>query len=349
MRRFLLLLVIAWLVPVAAGLVIVQNQDDESEALWAVSDSERFSPIGERTEDGVQGASLRLTWSGRADIAGTQRAGVVTEILAEPGQPLRDGQPLLRIDQRAIYVQVGGSPLYRDLRQGDRGPDVADLAQFLSSTLGRRVAPVAGQLGEDMVAAISAFYARDGVTGKTVFAVSDLGYVPEGAAVDTFQVRVGQRLNGGEPLASVQARLDEVQVVLDGPPERQALLRDAEVALTFPSGTELALGSIDVPPTEYRKLARLLTGAPESVESLIIKRVTPMRFGAVPSSAVVSTERGDCIYIRARSQGAVESRMLDDEASAASLEIGITYVPPELIGETVLANPSAASSLPPCV
>ncbi|MEU3553481.1 peptidoglycan-binding protein [Streptomyces fragilis] len=98
-------------------------------------------------------------------------APVVTKLPVGAGQRLRAGQLLVEVSGRPVFALRGDLPMFRDLKPGAEGDDVAQLQRALGdvgySTAGDRE----GRFGERTKAALTAFY-------------SGIGYAPLPAQPD---------------------------------------------------------------------------------------------------------------------------------------------------------------------
>src|SRR6266704_1521383 len=81
----------------------------------------------------------------------------VTRLPVRPGDRVRPGQLLAEIDGRPIVALRGRLPPYRDLREGDAGPDVTQLQRALES-LGYADFDPPGELGPSTALALLLFY-----------------------------------------------------------------------------------------------------------------------------------------------------------------------------------------------
>lgn len=85
---------------------------------------------------------------------------VVTAVPLGVGDQIREGELVISVSDRPIFALHGPIPSYRDLRPGDRGPDVARLQQALAR-LGHAVVPD-GVFGSATQGAVAALYERAG-------------------------------------------------------------------------------------------------------------------------------------------------------------------------------------------
>lgn len=85
---------------------------------------------------------------------------IVSATPVQVGETLTPGQVLVELSGRPVIVLEGPVPAYRDLRPGDKGPDVTQLQRALTA-LGHRVT-IDGVFGEGTKSAVRALYAKVG-------------------------------------------------------------------------------------------------------------------------------------------------------------------------------------------
>ncbi|MFF2433569.1 peptidoglycan-binding protein [Streptomyces sp. NPDC058107] len=83
---------------------------------------------------------------------------VVTKLSVKAGQALRPGQLLLEVSGRPVFVLKGKLPVYRDLKPGGEGDDVAQLQASLAGLGYRTSGDRNGYFGSRTKSALSAFY-----------------------------------------------------------------------------------------------------------------------------------------------------------------------------------------------
>lgn len=84
-------------------------------------------------------------------------------------QTLREGDVLLEVSGRPVFVLKGAVPMYRTLTRGSTGDDVQQLRAALRRLLPNRRLPTRGGLDDRTLAAVSTWYGRRGyqATGPT--------------------------------------------------------------------------------------------------------------------------------------------------------------------------------------
>ncbi len=94
-----------------------------------------------------------------------QGAGVVTRA-AEAGSEVREGDPVLEVDARPVFLLRGERPAYRAVAAGDFGPDVSQLQQSLNR-LGIGGTSNTGVFDEATGRGVLALYLRSGYLPAT--------------------------------------------------------------------------------------------------------------------------------------------------------------------------------------
>ncbi|MGW6691760.1 peptidoglycan-binding domain-containing protein, partial [Streptomyces sp. NPDC054961] len=134
--------------------------------------------------------------TGGGDGAGAG-AAVVTKLPLKAGDPVRAGQLLAEVSGRPVFALHGGLPMYRDLKPGATGDDVAQLQQALR------------ELGHDTGADANGVF---GAGTKTALAARyhAVGYAPLPAVADG-----GTSLKGArEAVRSAQWAVEDAEAVV---------------------------------------------------------------------------------------------------------------------------------------
>lgn len=108
------------------------------------------------TAQAIVGSSEEIT----VPLAAGEGVAVVTNSSVTAGQGIGAGGLLLELNNAPVFAMPGSFPLFRDLRPGDSGRDVAQLQQGLRDA-GYAVT-VDGALGRQTVDAVRALYAKAG-------------------------------------------------------------------------------------------------------------------------------------------------------------------------------------------
>ena len=146
-------------------------------------------------------ASFTLAKDSTSTLA-TPAAGIVTSVAITQGKAVKALTRLVGVNGKAIYGIPSGYPLYRDLAEGDEGPDVTALQRALAAA-GYDPGEADGEFGDGTADALADWQADKGLdeTGRLDLA-SFVSYKP-GAVVDEVAVTVGDRLQAGGKLATL--------------------------------------------------------------------------------------------------------------------------------------------------
>ena len=102
----------------------------------------------------------------------------VTTWLPDEGAVLRPGATLARVDERPVTWTTGDLPMYRELRQGDEGPDVVQLQEFLAEQGLLERDQIDGDFGRATRAAVKAWQEHVGLKETGSVDASQLVFLP---------------------------------------------------------------------------------------------------------------------------------------------------------------------------
>jgi hypothetical protein len=129
---------------------------------------------------------------------------VITALYVSNGDQVRNGDPLMAVAGRPIFVLVGRIPAYRDLVLGDRGVDVEQLQAALSAIGLSGRGDSRGVFGRNTEHAVRRLYAIHGFDVVTHPVDADAQLAKLRAAVDAAQAARSQpETDDGEPGANV--------------------------------------------------------------------------------------------------------------------------------------------------
>ena len=166
-------------------------------------DDPRVVSVGVELTDGID---LQLLDGGR-----------VTASSCAPGWTLSSGSSPLTIDNRPAIALATAQPLWRDLKRGMSGTDVAALESELVR-LGYAVEADANFGRSTSIAVESLLTAAGWPTGSMTLPASSVVWMPEpSTVVEECKVHLGDNFSGGS-VASTAPRLSSVQILagLDG-------------------------------------------------------------------------------------------------------------------------------------
>lgn len=134
------------------------NTDSTTEQL-AESEFQAFSAgaISQALDDEEGKVKLKIKWLDDQGI----KVEVVTGLFVEEGDAVNNGDRVIEVSGRPIFVFEGRVPATRTLEFGDTGPDVVQLEQALVA-LGYGVGAHDGIYDGALVSGLSAFYADNG-------------------------------------------------------------------------------------------------------------------------------------------------------------------------------------------
>lgn len=195
---------------------------------WAFSapqvDQGTDTPATVAVSEMTVGRSLPLAvsahWTARPFGVGAA-SGVLTSLDVADGESVGAGDRMYTVDLRPVVAGVGEVPAFRDLSQGMRGVDVAQVQQLLVDT-GFLDGPADGVFGPATTSAVRAWQSSLGVERDGVVRAGDIVFATRLPAIvrTADGVTVGQRLTPGDVVLSV----------LDGEPQFVA---------TVPSGVSV--------------------------------------------------------------------------------------------------------------
>ncbi|MFC8715911.1 peptidoglycan-binding protein [Kitasatospora sp. NPDC057198] len=190
-------------------------------------------------------------------VSGAAGGAVVTRLPLPAGSPVEQGRLLAEVSGRPVFALQGALPVYRDLKPGVTGDDVAQLQQALAALGHRSGGDRPGVYGAGTKAAVTAFY-------------RSLGYDPLPAAADG-----GAALKAAEQAVTQGERA--VQDATDARAAAPAGDRAAQRALDR-AGQDLAdarkalaeLRAADGPMVPAAELV-FLSGFPARVDGVAVK------------------------------------------------------------------------------
>ena len=195
-RRWLAAGAVALLVAAGALAWIVAGGDDTSAAQPLATTTARRATLAQTVD-----ASYTLAKDGTSTLA-SPAAGTVTSLGITDGTAVKALTRLAGINGKAVYGIPSSYPLYRDLAEGDEGPDVTALQKALAAA-GYDPGEADGEFGDGTADALADWQGDRGLdeTGALELA-SFVSYKP-GAVVDEVAVAVGDRVQAGGKLATL--------------------------------------------------------------------------------------------------------------------------------------------------
>lgn len=146
---------------------------------------------------------FEVTPQGGGQGAATQ---VVTAVHTKTGDPVKEGGAMLEVSGRPLIALGGAVPIYRDLKPGEHGPDIAELQHALGSLGYGKGADTDGEFGPGTKIAVEQLYAHLGYDVPTTSPDDAARLKTAQQAVDTAQRQVdeleSQQRAAGQPPAA---------------------------------------------------------------------------------------------------------------------------------------------------
>lgn len=245
----------------------------------------------------AQPVSLSLVQEPGAELI-SRAPGVVTSSVCPGAAELTSGASPWSIDGVPVLALATESPLYRDLRMGDTGPDV-DALQVELARLGEEVTET-GVVDAATVAAWRAAQEQVGAPAADVLSAPDVLWLPDpSTTVATCSARLGAVTAEGAVLATSAATTTGLSIETLPPVQvegaRQVMVGDVVFSVS-PGG---AVGT----PAQVEELLQTPIGmaAAATVDSEVpvplsgdLALVDPVRAATVPASSVIS-RGGTCV------------------------------------------------------
>lgn len=170
-------------------------------------------------------------------------AALITRIPARAGAQLEPGDVVIEISGQPVFFLPGQVPAYRNLREGDTGPDVTQLQAALRKA-GQSIDDALGRYGPSTAAAVRALYTRNGYQPPRAggLPISAVAFVnTDTSTLVVVKARVGQPASE----ADVQLASGDLVVFVETSAASSELIQqDAQVDLTAELINETATGTI---------------------------------------------------------------------------------------------------------
>jgi hypothetical protein len=210
--------------------------------------------------------------------------GIMTAFDCAPGSVVDSGSAPLRIDGQPLVAIGTKTPVWRDLPVDAAGEDARDLNDELAR-LGYTVPP-GNAVTETTLAAVTSLFKDAGVAppaDKTIPAARVVWIPSESAHVAACQAAVGQRVEAGQPIASLQRTLIAAQVGLpEGSLEGDRVVQvEGETIPIDAQGGVAPEGLTAIAATDAYRLALLTSPDAPSLGARIVL-TTPVNVAVVP-------------------------------------------------------------------
>jgi peptidoglycan hydrolase-like protein with peptidoglycan-binding domain len=157
--------------------------------------------------------------------------------LADQGATVGRGEVLFRIDEQPVVLLSGAVPMYRDLRAGDSGSDVAQIEANLAE-LGYVGFTVDDEYSSSTTEAVRAWQADIGAEQTGTVARGAVVFAPGGGYVDTLRSQVGDVVAPGAAVLDITGtdQVVDVEVDID---DMDRFAVDTEVTVVLPGAEEV--------------------------------------------------------------------------------------------------------------
>ena len=328
-RRWVATGLVVLVVAAGASAWLVARGDDTSAAQPLATTRATQATLTQTVD-----ASFALAKDGTSTLA-TPAQGTVTSVSLTEGKAVKALTKLVGIDGKAIYGIPTGYPLYRNLAEGDEGPDVTALQRALAAA-GYDPGDADGEFGGETAEALADWQADQELdeTGRLELATF-VSYKPS-AVVDEVDVAVGDKVQAGGKLATLAPTSSLVATADVSQLDVAKLKVGQRVTLTFDAldGAD-ASGTVDD-----------IADAPESTEgsagtTTVVQYPVTVRIGKLPTgtrdgmtgqASVVTASRRNVVTVPSSAIGGSSTnptvQVVEDGAvSTRSVVVGLVTTP----------------------
>jgi hypothetical protein len=202
-----------------------------------------------RTLTSQQQVDGTLGYSGSYSIV-NRASGTLTS-LPSTGQVVRQGHVLYRVDAGPVVLLYGSTPAYRDLAEGDSGPDVrslnADLVALGDAT-SPSLDPTSDYFGAATAAAVDTLQAHLGLSQTGMLTWGQAVFAPGPVRVTSVSATGGTPAQPGAVVLQATSTTRQVTVNLDAAQQGDVRAGD-QVTITLPdqattAGTVTSVSSV---------------------------------------------------------------------------------------------------------
>lgn len=293
-RRWVVTGLLVLVVAAGASAWLVARGDDTSAAQPLATTRATQATLTQTVD-----ASFALAKDGTSTLA-TPAQGTVTSVSLTEGKAVKALTKLVGIDGKAIYGIPTGYPLYRNLAEGDEGPDVTALQRALAAA-GYDPGDADGEFGSETAEALADWQADQELdeNGRLELATF-VSYKPS-AVVDEVDVAVGDKVQAGGKLATLAPTSSLVATAEVSQLDVAKLKLGQRVTLTFDAldGAD-ASGTVDDiadAPESTEGSAGTTTVVQYPVTVRIAKLPTGARDGMTGQASVVTASRRNVVTV----------------------------------------------------
>lgn len=329
--------VVLWMVPI--GIVRNLNPGSiESRPLDSQVGTSGTLTIGRRLFDAFASATIEMQWTPPVEVVWRGPASVITKLWPADPVGINDLDPILSVNDEVVVAQISGTPLFRDIRRGDRGGDVAWLdEQLVRIGLAETSTLQDGRMTSRTSSLVTQLETAWGVKDPDgVFESYRALYLP--AASGAVTGRIGDSLNEGEVVAVVPPALTEAKLVLSDL-DNSWIDNFGSRALLLDLGTdEVRVASWLLGDSDLLSIAQSVDLGVTMIENVKVRLTDPIEVGSVPSMAVLQDpDDGALCVFKQLADGAIAPIQIDQPLIGR--EPGLILVQASLIGESILESP----------
>jgi peptidoglycan hydrolase-like protein with peptidoglycan-binding domain len=208
-----------------------------SDAAAPASTTAALATVEVRRGDLVEtrGVAGQLGYGATSNLV-ARGSGTVTALAAE-GSTVRRGEPLYAVDGRPVTLLIGLVPMYRQLKPGDSGADVAQLEQNLHA-LGYTGFSVDDEYTSTTAAAVKRWQGDRGLDKTGEVGPAQVVFAGDAVRVAGHALQVGAPVGPGAPVLTLSPTRQVVSIDLDVA-DRRLVAVDAPVTVDLPGGTTI--------------------------------------------------------------------------------------------------------------
>lgn len=345
-------IIFAWLLPII-GLLFATHLASIAEEDSTSLDLPDFVTAGSREINGRTSVELHMEFAEPEKLT-SRASGLITSVHIATGDPLAQGEPVVGINGSDVYAFRGAQPLYRELREGDKGDLVVELGNFLVSR--GELSTTDDVFGPIFHSAVVRFQEKAGLAERDgVFRPAYVVYVPDSVQqVGTVSLRVSESVEVGDVLAEASATPSSGHFVTPDAPESLGSLAAAPVELavgdaTFPLENGIVLSTSQTAAVYAFLLSQISEGTLgtnaitwndtfASISNIFLQFAEPQIFASVPSSALYTSSDGTvCVFVDLPDARRQAHRV----SVSSSTEVGIALIDADFIGLVIVGNPNS--------
>ncbi|MFT3889539.1 MAG: hypothetical protein QM713_15450 [Arachnia sp.] len=278
-------------VGIGAGTVLLREPD-----ALAVAAAPAAVPVVSRVFDDPKGTDVEVRLPELVALSSPLR-GRVTDMQLKVGTQLESGDLAFRVDDQPVWALATDVPLWRDLKLGDTGSDVASLQRELAR-IGLRV-KVTEDLDDATLRAVAELQGE--AEPVAVVHESSLLWIPaRSLEIRTLRAKLGDSVEQNSPIAEADSGAAAVRVVLPASAVvgKRVLVVDSERLDVEGDGTITGEGVDTVLASSVFRLAKDQNDpASEVVRIRATSRLAvPVTAYGVPPASIVEAPGKVCVF-----------------------------------------------------